>query len=161
MSDYQRVLENGIVSRDGKLSSGACVWFYKKAQGKIFLLAQKRAKTVHNGGFYDVSAGGHIDGEETPVEGALRETEEELGVSIEPEELVFLCAYRTEDKIVYVFISDRTAKDDVFTLDPGEVESVEWVPLDEFEKFFEKQIKPNLRSDKFHLEILKGTLENK
>lgn len=161
MPRHQRLLKNGAVSIDGKLRAGACIWLYKKVDGKIFLLAQKRAKTVHNGGFYDVSAGGHIDDEETPIEGAIREAKEELGVDVSPSELVFLCAYRVSDKIVYIYISDRTEKDDVFTLDPEEVESVEWVELKNLEEFFRESLKPGLRDDGFHLEILKDTLSHK
>lgn len=155
---HEKVLANGTADQHGELELGASVWFYKKTGGKIYVLAQKRAHTVHNGGYYDVSAGGHVDKGETPLEGALRETREEIGVELHPSDVEFLCAYRATGKIVYVYLSDRTSRDDVFTLDYAEVESVEWVALDDFPEFAETRLKPNLRNDHFHLELLEATL---
>ncbi|MBQ8996791.1 NUDIX domain-containing protein [Candidatus Saccharibacteria bacterium] len=155
----QMLLPNGAPSPKGELRFGACVWFYKQENGKIQLLAQKRAKTVHNGGFYDASAGGHVDLGEDVLTAALRETKEELGVTLSPDELEFLCAYRVADKIVYFYLSDRTGKNDVFSLDPEEVESVKWVALEDLETFRKTKIKPNFRGDKFQFDLLKESLE--
>lgn len=157
---HQMVKPNGLPADDGELRFGACVWLYKKVDGKVYILAQKRAKTVHNGGFYDASAGGHVDLGEDVLTAALRETKEELGVTLSPDELEFLCAYRVADKIVYFYLSDRTDKDDTFTLDPEEVEAVEWVALDDLETFRKTKIKPNFRKDKFHFDLLKEYLGN-
>ncbi len=164
MPDYlphQMVAPSGLPDKSGSICLGACVWFWKKLDGKVYLLAQKRAASVHNGGFYDASAGGHVDSGEEVLTAALRETKEEIGVSLVPEELEFLCAYRVSDKIAFFYLSDRTGKDDNFTLDPEEVESVEWVPLDGLEAFRQTKIKPSFRKDKFHFDLLKESLGNR
>ena len=47
------------------------------------LLLQQRAEQKENyGGYWDISAAGHVSAEETSIESALREIEEELGVEI-------------------------------------------------------------------------------
>lgn len=162
---YQTYLLNGSATKgedpSAPLTAGACVWLWKKVDGQVYVLAQKRALVVHNGGFYDVSAGGHIDLGEDPLTAALRESKEELGLSLSPNDLEFLCAYRVPDKIIYIFLSDRTEKADTLTLNPGEVESVEWISLADFPAFAKTNIKPNLRKEKFHLTLLVDALTQK
>ena len=159
-SKHELVLPNGLPSPDGSLRLGACVWLYKKSGKNVSILVQKRAAGIHNGGFYDVSAGGHADGEETPPVAAVREAREEIGVNLGLDDLEFLCAYRAADKIVYIYLADWTGKSDDFTLDPGEVELVKWLPLADFASFWQTDVKPSLREDAFHLALLKDRLGN-
>ena len=155
---HQMVGPNGLPEQTGELRFGACIWLYKKLDGEVFILAQKRAKTVHNGGFYDASAGGHVDLGEDPVTAALREAREEIGLHLQPADLEFLCAYRAGDKIVNFYLADWTGRPDAFTLDPEEVESVEWVPLKALDTFCATKIKPGFRENKFHFDLLKESL---
>lgn len=160
MSAHEMVLTNGLPSRNGTLRLCASVWLYKKTAAGISVLVQKRAEGIHNGGFYDVSAGGHADGTETPLAAAIREAREEIGVSLSPDNLEFLCAYRITDKIVHTFLADWTNRPDSFSLDPEEVELVEWIPLSDLDDFWQTSIKPTLRENNFHLTLLRQTLEN-
>ena len=53
------------------------------------LLLQQRAEQKENyGGYWDISAAGHVSAGETSIESALREIEEELGVKIRERELI-------------------------------------------------------------------------
>lgn len=160
MSKYQRVLKNNIPSDNGELDSGACVWLYKKTETGVLILFQKRSASIANGGFYDISAGGHIDFGEEPLPAAIREAREEIGIDLDPNELEFLCTYRTANKIVSIYLADRTGKNDVFTLNPDEVDSVKWVALEDCDDFIAKNVKPNLRTDYPHFELLKKRLKN-
>lgn len=148
---------SGLPDPSGKIEGAAGVWFFKREPSGLYLLFQKRSKNVHNGGFYDMTAGGHIDaGEEgSPLSVAIREAKEEIGVTLSPEELDFVVAYISGDRYITVYISDRTGKDDVFTLDPFEVDSLEWVKVSDMEAFAEEYAKKPLRENPLHLPALK------
>lgn len=158
---WMMVDENGAENNEsGKLSAGGFVWFYKKVDDELFLLFQKRAAGIDNGGMFDATAGGHLGKGETPLEGALRETREEIGVAVSPEDVVFLFAKNNGFTIRYVFLSDRTEKDDVFTLDPNEVEALEWVKLSDLDEFVKEKVKKSLRKDRYYFKMIKEFLEN-
>jgi isopentenyl-diphosphate Delta-isomerase len=127
----------------GMLHGAAHVWIWREKYGQREVLLQKRAaakRTWPN--LYDISAAGHIDIGEEPIEAATRETKEELNIDINPEELKLIDVLRThlvapdgsienEFRWVYLFklISDVT-----FKPREEELESVSWVTLDTFTK---------------------------
>ena len=150
----------GIPDPNGPLEGGAGVWLVKREDDKISILFQKRSENVQNGGFYDASAGGHIDEGEDSLSAALRETREEIGLELSPEELSFVCTYATDKKYISVYISDRTGKDDVLTLNKEEVELVEWITLEEFDMFVRARVKPPLRELVPHLPVLRYYIEH-
>ncbi len=61
------------------------LWLYTK-NGEILLQQRSHKKAIHPL-LWDVSAAGHIDAGEAFVEAALRETKEELGLTLHAEEL--------------------------------------------------------------------------
>ena len=68
--------------------------------GEPYLLVQRRAETKDTWpGRLDVTAAGHLAAGEEPLEGGLRELEEELGLRIEPERLVPLGTRRVDLEI--------------------------------------------------------------
>ncbi len=72
------------------------IWFYTK-DGKI--LFQKRANNKDTfPGMWDVSVAGHIGAGESPEDSALREIQEEIGLSISKNELKFVKTYLAEKK---------------------------------------------------------------
>lgn len=150
----------GFVEPNGALEGGACVWLIKREGEKTFLLFQERSRNVKNGGLYDSSAGGHIDEGEDPLTAALRETEEEIGLKLQPSDLNFVCTYATDKKLIYVYLSDRTDKNDELVLNKDEVESVQWVSLEDFDMFVRAHVKPPLRENTAHLPVLRAYIEN-
>lgn len=148
-----------LADSNGPLEGGACVWLVKREEEKTFVLFQERSKNVKNGGLYDSSAGGHIDEGEDPLTAALRETEEEIGLKLQPNELNFVCSYTTDKKLIYVYLSDRTDKNDELVLNKAEVESVEWVSLEDFDMFVRARVKPPLRENVAHLPVLRAYIE--
>lgn len=143
--NYQTFDANGLPSPTGALHGNANVWFYKKSGDEFYLLFQKRAALVHNGGTFDTTAGGHIDRGETPLNAAIRETREEIGIALNPSELYFLFGFNSGSSIFSIYLSDRTNKDDHFTLNPDEVEELKWVALSDYDDFVDKNAKPPLR----------------
>lgn len=82
-----------IIHQKGLYHHTSHVWFYTK--NHEILLAQRSAKKTICPLLWDVSVAGHIDAGETPKEAAIRETKEEIGVTIIKEDLnkigVFEC----------------------------------------------------------------------
>lgn len=150
----------GNSTAEGPLEGGACIWLVKREEDKIYILFQKRAQEITNGGYYDASAGGHIDKGEDPLTAARREMREEIGLEISPDDLKFVCTYATDKKYITVYISDRTGRNDELVLNHSEVESVEWVSLEDFDLFVRARVKPPLRELVPHLPVLRYYIEN-
>ena len=67
------------------------IWIFN-SDGK--LLAQKRAKYKKIApGLWDIPSAGHVGAGESSIEGAVRETKEELGVDTKPEDYRFVGEY--------------------------------------------------------------------
>lgn len=141
------------------LEGGAGVWLVKRENNTVYILFQKRSQNVTNGGFYDSSAGGHIDKGEDSLTAALRETQEEIGLKLKPEDLKFVCTYATDKKLISVYLADRTGKNDRLALNREEVESVEWVSLADLDMFIRARVKPPLRENSAHLPVLRAYIE--
>lgn len=72
------------------------VWFYTPS-GKVLL--QKRADSKETfPGLWDVSVAGHIQEGETPLQAAIREIEEEIGLRATAGDLCFLGRFRSEHR---------------------------------------------------------------
>jgi 8-oxo-dGTP pyrophosphatase MutT (NUDIX family) len=88
---------------------------------------------------YHISAAGHINVGETALEAAVRETQEEVGIAIDPMQLYLVHvtrAARNLKSLLHVYIHELSG-DEQFSFDDGEVERVEWVDLDTFHKMTE------------------------
>lgn len=146
MKDWQVYTANGKqvaakgTNREDAFAHGvphaaAHVWFWKQEDGEVYLLFQKTApKVEYKAGLLDVSAAGHVDLDEDEITAAIRETKEELGVDIKPDDLYFAGvehyqrktddSHKDEFRFVYA-VEYRNDMD--FTFPDGEVDGVEWV----------------------------------
>jgi isopentenyl-diphosphate Delta-isomerase len=115
----------------------AHVWFWKKTSEGLAILLQKRSLTKKKApGYYHISSGGHINVGETPVEAAVRETAEEMGVSLESDLLYLVQVVRTPrnwQDLAHVYVYELQG-DEMFSFDDGEVELVKWVELGAFQQ---------------------------
>lgn len=116
------------------------IWFYTLA-GEI-LLQQRAASKVICPLLWDVSVAGHIDAGETLEGGAIREINEEIGLSIEQSELhkigVFECFQSYDNGIVdnefhHTFISELNVDLSALIPQASEVEALKLVTHEEFE----------------------------
>lgn len=138
------------------------VWFYRRtAAGDVEVLFQHRSEKVNNGGKWDVSAAGHMNYRETIPEAAIREIREEIGVEVAGDDLQYVFSLRsdTANLLNNYLLCDWTGREDEFRFDDEEVSEVKWVPLDEFETFFEKNMKEPVKRAGFVLELTKAWLE--
>lgn len=124
------------------------IWFWKKDGENVEILLQKRSLTKSTRpGMYHISAGGHINVGETPVQAALREAHEEMGIELALEKLHYVCSTRiigmSPNSIVNVFLYELQG-DEEFVLVDWEVDSYEWRSLDNFKEIVEEADVHNL-----------------
>lgn len=109
--------------------------FIFNSKGELFL--QKRSSKIKFfPGLWDQSVGGHVDKGEDYVEAALREMEEEVGVTgVELEEVAkFYLEEKLGDKHLYRFnMLYEVVYDGELQLNPDEVGGGKWIDLDELE----------------------------
>ena len=92
------------------IRSGSLVLITKVENGKEFVLLQKRYKTGFCDNQFDLT-GGHVDKGETNRFAAVRETREEINLSINEEDLQFVCAINAKfDDAEYVFMAFHALK---------------------------------------------------
>lgn len=119
---------------DTLVMGNAHVWLWRRTSGGLEILLQKRSMSrTRSPGMYHISAAGHINVGESPVDAAVRETNEELGIVISPADLYFVHALRIpkhQNSILNVFTLHYDG--DVFSFDDGEVEEVAWRSLADF-----------------------------
>jgi isopentenyldiphosphate isomerase len=124
---------------DGALHGASHVWIWRLREGQPEILLQRRAPGKPTwGGFLDISAAGHIDQDEDPVQAALRETEEELGLRLNPDDLSLIGVRRArlkhgeiiENEFQWLYLVELTS-DAELALQKAEVHSTVWHGLEQ------------------------------
>lgn len=91
------------------------VWLYEWIQGELWIYFQQRSYQKKDfAGLYDITTAGHVDVLEAPVDAAIRECQEEIGVTLTKEQLTFLgdvkeAVYLSDFKdkeIAHVFVAE-------------------------------------------------------
>ncbi|MBI1794518.1 MAG: NUDIX domain-containing protein [Chloroflexi bacterium] len=105
----------------------AHLFFFRENQ----ILLIRRFNTGFRDGEYSVPAG-HLDGNETVMAAAAREAEEEIGVRIEPHNLVFSSVmHRLEDdERVDFFIHVTDWRGEPINNEPDKCDDVRWVDIE-------------------------------
>lgn len=129
------------ISRDDCHEKGlwhkAVVVFIINSKNQI-LLQKRSADKKHWPNLWDISAGGHVLYNEFGYQAAIRECQEELGITIEKQELTFIGCSTSSVKLknsednhfneYYVVHKDI----DNITLQKEEVSDIKWVNYDDF-----------------------------
>ena len=124
----------------GLLHGASHVWIWRKAACGVEIMLQKRAggkRTWPNR--LDASAAGHIDLGEQPLTAALRETKEEVGLELMPDQLSFIGTYRTqmhttmgvENELQWLYLFEMHTNLPT-SLEKAEVSELIWKPLEAF-----------------------------
>ena len=110
------------------------VWVWIINSQKQILVQKKAACKKNQPNKWDMSSAGHVKAGETTVEGAIRETYEELGIKTKEENYKFLFEYIYEPghEIAQVLLASIDTNE--FKLKEDEVSEVKWLNYEEFEE---------------------------
>lgn len=139
------VKERGVVHREGSLHPTVHTWIAReKENGKYDVLLQKRSAIKDSyPGCYDISSAGHVTAGDTYPEAAVREMGEELGLSVQVQELEEVGLHRgrleaefygrpfKDNEISHVYLYRGPVKTDQLKLQESEVEEVIWMDYEE------------------------------
>lgn len=85
-----------------KSLSAVMLFLIRKNNNQEEILFQKRKNTGYCDGFYDLSASGHVDANESMKYAMCREAKEELGINISEDDLEFVCMiHKNTNGIIY------------------------------------------------------------
>ena len=154
MELFDIVDENGIptgetVERSAAHKQGIChrtahIWIVREQGGRTQVLLQKRAANKDSfPGRFDTSSAGHIQAGDEPLESAMRELHEELGIVAVPEQLEFAGTFRVlyekefhgklfkDNEVAFVYLYRQPVDIDQLVLQTEEIEAVEWFDMEE------------------------------
>ena len=129
------------VHTQGLLHQVVHFWLAEKKDDQLWLYLQKRAEDdIIYKGAYDILTSGHIDPEETHEEAMVHQIKEQLGISLEKEQLTYIGHIHQQIKKdnyfdntfvqSYLYVTDHAEKDFA-----EETTHDQWWPRDEeFEK---------------------------
>ena len=130
--------------REGIRHRTAHVWIIRSSKKGYDLLLQKRSQNKDSfPGLYDTSSAGHIPAGDEPLESALRELKEELGIEAIPGQLsyagMFQIQYEKEfhghifrdNEVASVYVYQEPVEITTLTLQETEVSEVRWFDLGE------------------------------
>ncbi len=121
----------------------AIVVFIVSTDGQKILL-QKRSKSKRIWpDMWDVAVGGHVDAGEFGYQAALREAKEELGITLRPQDLLYIGSSTSENiegNIINrhfndYFVAHLDLDPSQIKLQPEEVQEVKWISADDFVNF--------------------------
>lgn len=137
-------VERSIAHKDGIRHRTAHIWIAREQEGRWQVLLQKRALTKDSfPGRYDTSSAGHIQAGDEPLESAMRELEEELGIAASAEQLKFAGTFRIQyekefhkklfkdNEVAFVYAYLEKVDIDSVTVQKEELDCVEWFDLEE------------------------------
>ncbi len=142
--DEEGNLTGKTIDRDTAHEKGirhmtAHVWIIRYQNGNPQILLQKRCLQKDSfPGCLDTSSAGHIPAGDTPVQSALRELREELGIEAEEKDLEYIGSFDNRyistfhDKLFHdnelskVYLLHKEVHCEDLVLQKNEVESVEW-----------------------------------
>lgn len=138
------VKERSLVHQDGDLHGTVHIFITRKNGESYEILLQKRSMNKDSfPGCYDISSAGHVSAGQDYLEAALRELEEELGITASESELHFIGYHEgmaeenfygkpfRNHEISAVYVYDQEIDMEKLVLQEEEVESVSWFSLEE------------------------------
>lgn len=139
------VKERGVAHREGALHGTVHIWIVRENEksGYDVLLQKRSANKDSHPGCYDISSAGHISAGDEIMESALRELWEELGLSVQPEQLelfgtthvkfekTFYGKRFRDNEISSDFVYRQPVDIDKLNLQESEVSEVRWMDYEE------------------------------
>jgi isopentenyldiphosphate isomerase len=139
--------ENCLITeahKKGYYHNTAHIWFYTK-DGHILLSQRAATKSIYPL-LWDVSVAGHVDSGESITQAAIREAQEEIGLTLSENDLqkigIFECFQSYENGIIdnefhHTFISELTVTVSQLRPQIKEVEALKLVSIKEFRELLQ------------------------
>lgn len=132
-------IERTLAHEQGILHRTSHVWIMREKKGRIQILLQKRSEEKDSyPGCYDISSAGHIPAGVDFLPSAIRELEEELGLSV-PQEVLVYCGKRRfqfqqifhgkpfhDNQVSNIYLLWLDKEPEEFLLQKEEVSAVRW-----------------------------------
>jgi 8-oxo-dGTP diphosphatase len=95
------------------------------------VLMLRRFQTGYMDGYYSIPAG-HLDGEEPVRMAGVREAREEIGVRIDPQDMIFAGVFHrhSDDERVDFFFHVQKWEGEPFNAEPGKCDDLRWIAFD-------------------------------
>lgn len=129
---WHRIIVVAIIDKDGQL-----------------LMQQRSKNKIKNPLKWDVSSAGHVSSGQTSIESAIRETQEELGIDVNEDEIQYILTYKDDAKIEENYIDNQiydcyiVKKDKIdiknVKLQESELEQVKLCNLEQFKEIIENE----------------------
>lgn len=141
-----------LIHRDGDLHPTVHIWLIKRRDMGVFVLMQKRAHEKNiNPDCYDVSAAGHVSQGDEFRKSAVRELQEELGLTIKGNKLELIGLRNhslttdniKDNELCAVYLCRENVDIDKLQLNTSEVSEVVWAEIDEIISVMKHSSFPN------------------
>lgn len=121
---------------NGKFHKVVHIWI-QNSMGE--LLMQKRSDTVDNCPGEWATTGGSVVAGEEPLVTAVRELSEELGLTVQAEELRYCLTVQRKDAFCYVYLLKCDVTEEELRLQESEVAAAKWLTVDRIERMVEER----------------------
>lgn len=147
-----QVLPKSVVHDKELLHGSVFIWIYNTKGEVLLQLRAKDKKSFPN--VWDVSVAGHISAGDTPLETAVREIEEEIGIIVTPDELTEVdfvsdvvpwADNKTHPEFCWVYILHKELSLEQLSIQEEELSDIKLQTIQEIQAF---RNKPN--SDKVY-----------
>lgn len=152
--------------KNGLWHRAAHIWIYN-SQGEILLQLRVKNKDM-NPDMWDISAAGHVGTGEKPIISALREMEEEIGLSVKQEDLEFheikkvKAVYKEikNNEFYYVYFLKYDGDIDKLTLQKEEVAKIKFLSIDKIKEGLKKHPEKYVQHGDYWLDVFKKIRDN-
>jgi len=130
-----RIIKRGDAFAEGEYYVCCEVWM-QNSEGKLLMTQRHPDKKA--GGLWEFTGGGVLAGE-TTKQAALRELEEELGVTAEETDLSLLEVYQHKNYFMDIYVAKKDVEPAELVLQPEEVVDAKWVSHEELLQMIEEK----------------------
>lgn len=137
------IVSRELAHKEGIRHRASHIWIINQTHKGIKVLLQKRSSEKDSfPGLLDTSSAGHIQAGDEPLESAIRELGEELGITAHPKDLYFIGTFSfsfkkefhsklfCDNQVAFVYVYQNPVNIEELTLQAEEIESVCWRDFD-------------------------------